>query len=105
METDVDKILLDHFDLNLSRTLSLWQEGLNPFSEVLLPMAIKHRGVMHAVLCLAGSHLSATNRNQEINQRKDYHYNCVITDLLEGEKFSAHTCNPKQDLIGDSTVA
>jgi len=105
VETDVDKILLDHFNLNLSRVLSLWKEEQNPFSEILMPMALKHRGLMHSLLCLAGAHLSATDPNPAINERKDYHYSCAIRDLLENDKFAEHTCDPNQDLIGDSTVA
>src|SRR5262245_7958456 len=58
VESDVDRMLLQHFVSRASAVLSLHgDQTTNPFTKILLPMALQHEGLMHSVLCLSASHL------------------------------------------------
>lgn len=81
IETDTDWFFFDHFNMNLSRVLSLFTERNNPFKELLLPMATTHRGLMHSILCLSGAHLVAKEPNERFEQRQRHHFACAISNL------------------------
>ncbi|KUL86510.1 hypothetical protein ZTR_04217 [Talaromyces verruculosus] len=83
IETDVDRRFLDHFVFDFSRVLTLINDDSNPFKEILLPMATQHRGLMHSLMCLSGSHLSARDPEPRFKERKHYHFDRAITDLRE----------------------
>ncbi|OJD15630.1 hypothetical protein AJ78_04122 [Emergomyces pasteurianus Ep9510] len=81
IETDIDRRFLDHFVFDFSRVLTLINDDSNPFKEILLPMATHHRGLMHSLMCLSGSHLSARDPEPQYKERKHYHFDRAITDL------------------------
>ncbi|KAI1942154.1 hypothetical protein LOZ57_005377 [Ophidiomyces ophidiicola] len=81
VETDVDRRFLDHFVYDFSRVLTLINDDSNPFKEILMPMATQHTGLMHSLMCLSGSHLSARNPDPRFQERKHYHFDRAITDL------------------------
>ncbi|EEP81991.1 OefC protein [Uncinocarpus reesii 1704] len=81
IETEVDRRFLDHFVYDFSRVLTLVNDDSNPFKEILLPMATQHTGLMHSLMCLAGSHLSSRNPEPRFKERKHYHFDRAITDL------------------------
>lgn len=81
IETDVDRRFLDHFVYDFSRVLTLINDDSNPFKEILLPMATQHTGLMHSLMCLAGSHLSTRDPDPRFKERKHYHFLSAITDL------------------------
>lgn len=83
IETDVDRRFLEHFVFDFSRVLTLINDDSNPFKEILLPMATQHRGLMHSLMCLSGSHLSARDPEPRFKERKHYHFDRAITDLRE----------------------
>lgn len=83
IETDVDRRFLDHFVFDFSRVLTLINDDSNPFKEILLPMATQHRGLMHSLMCLSGSHLSARDPEPRFKERKHYHFDRAITDLRD----------------------
>jgi hypothetical protein len=56
-------------------------DDTNPFKEILLPMATQHRGLMHSLMCLSGSHLSSHLEDTEIARRKDWHFHRAVSDL------------------------
>ncbi|KAI1957392.1 hypothetical protein LOZ58_005762 [Ophidiomyces ophidiicola] len=81
VETDVDRRFLDHFVYDFSRVLTLINDDSNPFKEILMPMATQHTGLMHSLMCLSGSHLSARDPDPRFQERKHYHFDRAITDL------------------------
>lgn len=83
IETEIDRRFLDHFVFDFSRVLTLINDDSNPFKEILLPMATQHRGLMHSLMCLSGSHLSARDPEPRYKERKHYHFDRAITDLRE----------------------
>ncbi|KAF2834803.1 hypothetical protein M501DRAFT_999808 [Patellaria atrata CBS 101060] len=112
VEDEVDRFFLDHFNYNVSRVLSLFTEKHNPFKELLLPMAIRHRGLMHSLLCLSGSHLTTHPPADEDNlrlirfeNRKLYHFDRALENLRKDENMAKSIAGDSAALIDDPTVA
>lgn len=81
LETEIDRRLLDHFVFGFSRVLTLFNDDSNPFKEILLPMATQHQGLMHSLMCLAGSHLRALDPDPQVEKRQHFHFARAIKDL------------------------
>ena len=74
VENDVDRHLLQHFVSRASCVLTLHgDQATNPFTRILLPMALGHEGLMHSVLCLSASHLCSLAPSQDYQDRMTYH--------------------------------
>ncbi|KAH8700390.1 fungal-specific transcription factor domain-containing protein [Talaromyces proteolyticus] len=107
IETEIDRRFLDHFVFEFSRVLTLINDDSNPFKEILLPMATQHGCLMHSLMCLSGSHLSARDPEPRFKERKHYHFDRAITDLrqsIEAEP-PANTRLLVEDPIIASTLA
>lgn len=106
IETDIDRKFLDHFHFNVSRVLSLFDdiEG-NPFTKILIPMAIRHRGLMHSLLCLAGSHVLLREKKPEYENRQAYHFDHAIRNLRTDENMQRRLSGDDTAVIDDPTVA
>lgn len=89
IETPVDRRFLDHYAFTLSRLLTLVKDDTNPHKSIILPMAMHSQGLMHAVLSLAGAHLSGLTSDQALHERSEYHFwECVSrlrSDILSHE--------------------
>ncbi|KAF2088528.1 hypothetical protein K490DRAFT_39417 [Saccharata proteae CBS 121410] len=105
VETDLDRYFLDHFNFNISKVLSLFTDQRNPFKELLLPMAIRHRGLMHSLLCLSGSHLTAREANEAFEERQLHHFECAIRNLKTDQGMQKQIAGDETALIEDPTVA
>lgn len=101
----MDKFFLDHFNLNVSRVLSLFTDKQNPFKQILLPMAIRHRGLMHSLLCLSGSHLTSRHHNEDFSNRQHYHFQRAVENLQTDAKITANIAGDFTAPIDDPTVA
>lgn len=74
VENDMDRSLLQHFSSRASAVLSLHGDReSNPFTKILLPMALQHEGLMHSVLCLSASHMYSISPSQEYEDRQAFH--------------------------------
>ena len=74
VENDLDRDLLQHFVSRASAVLTLHgDQSTNPFTKILLPMALQHEGLMHSVLCLAASHMYSVSPSQEYEDRQAFH--------------------------------
>ncbi|KAL5120978.1 hypothetical protein ACEQ8H_001166 [Pleosporales sp. CAS-2024a] len=74
VENDLDRDLLHHFASRASAVLTLQgNKATNPWTRILLPMALKHEGLMHSVLCLSASHMYSVNPSQEYEERQAHH--------------------------------
>ncbi|KAJ5773582.1 hypothetical protein N7457_008478 [Penicillium paradoxum] len=93
IETEVDRRFLDHFVYGFSRVLTLINDDSNPFKEILLPMATQHRGLMHSLMCLSGSHLSGLDPDKKLKERKYFHFHRAIQDLKDN--INASSSSPK----------
>jgi hypothetical protein len=122
IETETDWFFFDHFNMHLSRVLSLFTERNNPFKgncrphhtsnvlmltglEILLPMATTHRGLMHSILCLSGAHLVAKEPNERFAQRQYYHFDCAVNNLRTDLCVKERVEGDDPAVIDDPTVA
>ncbi|KAJ5795680.1 transcriptional regulator family: Fungal Specific TF [Penicillium psychrosexuale] len=108
IETDVDRRFLDHFVYGFSRVLTLINDDSNPFKEILLPMATQHRGLMHSLMCLSGSHLSGLDPEPKLKERKYFHFHRAIQDLKDNINASSSAQSPNEEdrlLVEDPIIA
>ncbi|KAJ5103721.1 hypothetical protein N7532_004250 [Penicillium argentinense] len=105
IETDIDRRFLDHFVYGFSRVLTLINDDSNPFKEILLPMATQHRGLMHSLMCLSGSHLSGLDPEPKLKERKYYHFHRAIQDLKDNiTASSAQGDDQEQQLLVEDPI-
>lgn len=108
VETEIDRRFLDHFVYDFSRVLTLINDDSNPFKEILLPMAAQNSGLMHALMCLSGSHLSSRDPEPSLKERQNYHFSRAIADLrstVVARSESSEPESPVDDPMIASTIA
>ncbi|EER44254.1 conserved hypothetical protein [Histoplasma capsulatum H143] len=105
IETDIDRKFLDHFVFDFSRVLTLINDDSNPFKEILLPMATQHRGLMHSLMCLSGSHLSTRDPDPQFKERKHYHFDQAITNLRVIIASQAESADEPELPVDDPMIA
>ncbi|KAF2101977.1 hypothetical protein NA57DRAFT_33791 [Rhizodiscina lignyota] len=105
IETDLDWFFFDHFNLHVSRVLSLFTDKQNPWTQILLPMATAHRGLMHSLLCLSGSHLMAREPNPQFEERQFHHFDKAVNHLRTNGAMAVTVSGEKSALIDDPTIA
>ncbi|KAL2815549.1 fungal-specific transcription factor domain-containing protein [Aspergillus granulosus] len=104
IETDMDRKLLDHFVYGFSRVLTLINDDSNPFKEILLPMATQHRGLMHSLMCLSGSHLSVLQPDAGVNERRYYHFHRAIRDLKDNINARQNMTEEEPELLVEDPI-
>lgn len=82
VESPVDMMFFLHFTSHLGDVLSL-TDTYNPFQEIIIPMAMQHPGLMHSVLYLSGSCLTANEPRLEWEERQAHHNDKAIGILRE----------------------
>lgn len=83
VEDTLDQQLLSYFTSDLSKLLNTYYEQRNPFTDLVLPMAIRNAGLMHSMLCLASSCLLShqTVPNRALVLRHSHHFGLALVDL------------------------
>ncbi|GAB7346684.1 hypothetical protein MBLNU459_g1806t2 [Dothideomycetes sp. NU459] len=83
IESPLDQQLFSYFMLNLSSTLNVYFDHRNPFTDIVLPMAIQHTGLMHALLSLSGSILLArqSQPSPDLILRQSHHFDKSVVVL------------------------
>lgn len=85
IESPIDKLFLDHYHAKVSRILTVWEDDHNPFQEVLIPLAIRDKALMHALLALSGTHLlQSAEQPTEYEAAKSDHLNHALSALRKG---------------------
>ena len=106
IETEVDRRFLDHFVYDLSGVLTLHDNNSNPFKDLLLPMATQHKGLMHSLMALSGSHIIAREPEPAFNERQLYHFDAAVTTLNADIKLAINSDRDTHGLlVEDPTVA
>ena len=107
IETDVDRRFLDHFVYNLSHLFTLHEDASNPFKDILLPMATQHKGLMHSLLALSGSHVVAEKPDPAMSERQGYHFAEAISTLRASIEAANEGAKEQEGglIVEDPTVA
>ncbi|KAI1122764.1 fungal-specific transcription factor domain-containing protein [Nemania abortiva] len=95
VETPEDRIFFSHYINHLSSVLTVEGQHRNAFKDMLLQMAVEHRGLMHSILSLAskhidfetpyGSKLLTSSPNVDLPSlmsRSQFHHNAAMEQLL-----------------------
>lgn len=82
VESPVDKMFFLYFTSQLGNVLSL-TDTYNPFQDIIIPMARSNAGLMHSVLYLSGSCLTANEPRLEWEERQAYHNDKAVALLRE----------------------
>lgn len=78
---------------DLSRVLTLINDKTNPFQELILPIAVQHRGLMHSLLCLSGAHLARKDRESKYKFAQAYHLDQALK-ILQAETSERPIASP-----------
>ena len=82
--TPEDCLLFEHFTRTLSQILTIGvTEKDNPWTGMILPMAVNHKGLMHSLLGLSASHLIRVQPSEGLEQRKRFHCNDAISIMAQ----------------------
>ena len=96
IETPEDRIFFSHFINHLSSVLTVEGQHRNAFTDMLLQMALEHRGLMHSILSLSSSHIDLETpygsklltSNPKVDRasmiaRSEYHRKAAVYQLLQ----------------------
>ncbi|OTA98887.1 hypothetical protein M426DRAFT_68908 [Hypoxylon sp. CI-4A] len=96
VETPEDMIFLNHYINHLSGVLTVEGQYKNAFKDMLLQMAVEHRGLMHSILSVASRHIDydtpyganilKSNTKISLNTllaRSEFHHNAAMKKLCE----------------------
>ncbi|KAI1367716.1 fungal-specific transcription factor domain-containing protein [Xylaria arbuscula] len=99
VETPEDRIFFSHYINHLSGVLTVEGQHRNAFKDMLLPMALEHRGLMHSILSLSSSHIDfgtpygskLLDSNPKVDRssmiaRSEYHRKGAMHNLLQWGK-------------------
>ncbi|KAI9643265.1 hypothetical protein NHQ30_007881 [Ciborinia camelliae] len=94
VETSGDKVFFEHYIYRLSHIFTVEGAENNAFKDQLLPMAVRHVGLMHSILALSSRHIDYdSNYGQELLQqhpdvnrealeeRSQYHHTEAMKEL------------------------
>ena len=111
VEDETDRMLLDHFILNMSQSLCSWNGKRSPFDSIIVPMALSDLGLMHAILCLSGFQLesgSCRSNGTDVSyprvvERRLHHLDRALSLLREKLRNSGTNNAPQR--TDDATIA
>jgi hypothetical protein len=96
LETAEDRIFWKHYNERLSSVLTVEGEHKNAFKDMIVPIAVKHHGLMHSILSLSSKHIDYDTpygvnllRNnpstdlESLQQRSEYHHTKAYEKLRE----------------------
>lgn len=96
IETPEDIVFLDHYINHVSGVLTVESQHKNAFKDMLLQMAVEHRGLMHSILSMASRHMDyeapyckkiiAENAKvslESLLERSDFHHNAAMKSLYD----------------------
>ncbi|KAK4033051.1 fungal-specific transcription factor domain-containing protein [Parachaetomium inaequale] len=106
LETAEDRIFWKHYNEHLSAVLTVEGEHKNAFKDMMIPIAVKHQGLMHSILSLASKHLDfdtpyganvlRNNPNtslEALKQRSLYHHDQAVLRFYHDVEFTNGTPN------------
>lgn len=113
LETIEDRIFWKHYNEHLSAVLTVEGEHKNAFKDLMVPVAVKHQGLMHSILSLASKHIDYETpyginllRNhpntslQALKERSLYHHGQALAKFYEDIEFPNGKPNTDQRSLG-----
>lgn len=105
IETREDHIFWKHYCDHLSTVLTVEGEAKNAFKDMMVPLATKHKGLMHSILALSGKHIDyetpygvkllkdheGTTNRYKLDTRASYHHNAALGAVYAEESVDDFT--------------
>ena len=91
---DIQAGLIEFFQNRTSRVISMRAPDFNPFSAVLLPMALRHEGLMHTILWMTAYHKSWEHPSPILDTLIDTHYTVANSHMIA----ITHNAEPEKGL-------
>ncbi|KAJ4293046.1 hypothetical protein N0V88_005710 [Collariella sp. IMI 366227] len=101
LETVEDRIFWKHCNEHLSTVLTVEGEHKNAFKSLMIPIAVKHQGLMHSILSLASKHIdfdtpyganilrnNPTTTLEMLRERSQYHREQARTKFYNDGEFT-----------------
>ncbi|KAL1310981.1 hypothetical protein AAFC00_001201 [Neodothiora populina] len=85
VDNALDQQLLSFYMSDLSHSLNIYNSHHNPFTHLVVPLALRDAGLMHSVLSLSSSCLIARQERPscELLVRQSHHFGLAIVDLRQ----------------------
>ncbi|KAK3689655.1 fungal-specific transcription factor domain-containing protein [Podospora appendiculata] len=112
LETVEDMIFWKHYNEQLSAVLTVEGEHKNAFKDMMVPIAVKHQGLMHSILSLASKHIDFENpygmntlKNnpattlEKLQERSIYHHDQARLKFYDDVEFSHEKPSPDYKLL------
>lgn len=94
------QLLFQHFYESTANMLAARPAPQNPYTTSLLPLAVAHDYVMHAVLATSGSHYASSKRNESAYPLAQEHYAIALRSAkYQITRFSRGTCEHPAALV------
>ncbi|KXX78917.1 Transcriptional regulatory protein moc3 [Madurella mycetomatis] len=101
LETVEDMIFWKHYNEHLSAVLTVEGEHKNAFKDMMVPVAVKHQGLMHSILSLASKHIdfetpyginvlrnNPTTTIEALRERSIYHHEQARLKFYDDVEFT-----------------
>ncbi|KAK5661787.1 hypothetical protein OQA88_9888 [Cercophora sp. LCS_1] len=111
LETIEDRIFWKHYNEHLSTVLTVEGEHKNAFKDMMIPIAVKHQGLMHSILSLASKHidydtpygLNVLRNNpgttiEALQERSIYHHDQARQKFYDDVEFTKTEQEPSHDM-------
>ncbi|KAK4226662.1 fungal-specific transcription factor domain-containing protein [Podospora fimiseda] len=106
LETVEDMIFWKHYNEHLSTVLTVEGEHKNAFKDMMVPIAVKHQGLMHSILSLASKHIDFETpygmkilANNPATSLEALHKRSIYHHDQSREKFYADMTNTDDKLL------
>ncbi|KAK9413360.1 putative Zn(2)-C6 fungal-type domain-containing protein [Seiridium unicorne] len=109
VETPEDMVFLNHYINQLSGVLTVEGQHKNAFKDMLLQMAVEHRGLMHSILGLASKHIDYETpygakilesnpriTAETLQARSEFHHQSAMAKFYEDINQETNTDTAKQ---------
>lgn len=101
LETTEDRIFWKHYNEHVSGVFTVEGDHKNAFQDMIIPIAVKHQGLMHSILSLSSKHIDydtpyglnilrshPSTTREALQQRSDFHHESAFQKLREN--FARH---------------
>jgi hypothetical protein len=115
LETTEDRIFWKHYNEHVSGVFTVEGDHRNAFKDMIIPIAVKHQGLMHSILSLSSKHIdydtpygmnilrtNLSTTRESLQQRSEFHHESAFQKLRENFARHVEKSSPeyKDNLLG-----
>lgn len=115
LETTEDRIFWRHYNKHVSGVFTVEGDHKNAFTDMIIPIAVKHQGLMHSILSLSSKHIdyhtpygmnilrdNPLTTREALQYRAEYHHESAFQKLRENVARHVEKSSPeyRNNLLG-----